>query len=367
MSKTKKLPARSQVKADDTWDLSSLYPNDEPGRRRSRQWEKQIRKYEKFRGTLGESPAALAKCLKFDSDFDRVGRAAGHLRLSERRPRTWPRAATSGCWAATTHAATHAAEASSFIRPEILAIPARSSGILAAKPLAPFRLQLERLMRYKPHTLSRGEEKLLAMQSEMAGAAEQDVPPADRRRSEVRHGAQREGRIGRALATRRSRCSCIRRAATSARRRSISTTSSIKGHENSLAAAYSSSVQKDVYYAKARNYPSAREASLFHDNVPVSRVRQSHRGRARQAARGVRLLRAAAAKMKLQGHSSLRHLRADPQRARHAAHVEAGGRRGRRRRSRRSATTIAACSKKGSTGRWCDRYPNQGKQSGAFS
>ena len=42
-----------------------------------------------------------------------------------------------------------------------------------------------------------------------------------------------------------------------------------QGHENSLAAALSSSVQKDVYYAKARNYPSAREASLFHDNVPV--------------------------------------------------------------------------------------------------
>ena len=43
-----------------------------------------------------------------------------------------------------------------------------------------------------------------------------------------------------------------------------------KAHENSLAAAYSSSVQKDVYYAKARGYPSAREASLFHDNVPVA-------------------------------------------------------------------------------------------------
>jgi oligoendopeptidase F len=43
-----------------------------------------------------------------------------------------------------------------------------------------------------------------------------------------------------------------------------------QAHENALAAAYSSSVQKDVYYAKARNYPSAREGSLFHDNVPVA-------------------------------------------------------------------------------------------------
>ena len=41
-----------------------------------------------------------------------------------------------------------------------------------------------------------------------------------------------------------------------------------KGHENSLAAAYSSSVQKDVYYAKARNYDSSLTAALFPDNVP---------------------------------------------------------------------------------------------------
>ena len=41
------------------------------------------------------------------------------------------------------------------------------------KPLQRFRLQLERLMRYKPHTLGQGEEKLLAMQSEMADAADQ--------------------------------------------------------------------------------------------------------------------------------------------------------------------------------------------------
>ena len=40
-----------------------------------------------------------------------------------------------------------------------------------AKELRPYRLLLERLARYKPHTLSRREERLLAMQSEMAEAA----------------------------------------------------------------------------------------------------------------------------------------------------------------------------------------------------
>ena len=44
---------------------------------------------------------------------------------------------------------------------------------LAAKPLAEFRLVLERLLRFKPHTLGKKEEKLLAMQTEMAEAAGQ--------------------------------------------------------------------------------------------------------------------------------------------------------------------------------------------------
>ncbi len=45
--------------------------------------------------------------------------------------------------------------------------------LLAAKELAPYRLLLEQLLRYKPHTLSKDEEKLLAMQAEMSDASNQ--------------------------------------------------------------------------------------------------------------------------------------------------------------------------------------------------
>ena len=37
-----------------------------------------------------------------------------------------------------------------------------------------------------------------------------------------------------------------------------------------MTATLAGSVHTDVYYAKARNYPSALESSLFADNVPVS-------------------------------------------------------------------------------------------------
>jgi hypothetical protein len=41
-------------------------------------------------------------------------------------------------------------------------------------------------------------------------------------------------------------------------------------HKNTLPPRLNGSVQRDVYYAKARNYPSALEAALFHDKVPAA-------------------------------------------------------------------------------------------------
>ena len=68
MAKTKKLPTRAQVKTEDTWDLASLFKSDEEWEKAFVAWEKLIPKYEKFRGTLGNGPEALAKCFKWGYD-----------------------------------------------------------------------------------------------------------------------------------------------------------------------------------------------------------------------------------------------------------------------------------------------------------
>lgn len=44
-STTKKLPPRSKVKTADTWDLSSLFPNDDAWEKAFAAWEKQIAGY----------------------------------------------------------------------------------------------------------------------------------------------------------------------------------------------------------------------------------------------------------------------------------------------------------------------------------
>ncbi len=56
------------------------------------------------------------------------------------------------------HVATKGAEASSFIRPEIMAIPApKMNQFLEARELKEWRVALDRILRYRPHTLGTSE------------------------------------------------------------------------------------------------------------------------------------------------------------------------------------------------------------------
>ncbi len=131
------LPPRNKVKTADTWDLSSLFPNDDAWETAFGDWEKQIDGYARFQGELGGGAATLAECLEFDEAFDRAGERLGtyaNLKTAEdtsdsRYQRMQGR---------YVNVAGRAAEAASYIRPEILAIPsARMKQFLTADVLAP--------------------------------------------------------------------------------------------------------------------------------------------------------------------------------------------------------------------------------------
>lgn len=365
MAKTKTIPTRRDVKTADTWDLASLYESDDDWERALAKWEKQIPKYEAFRGTLGDGAAALAKCLAFDSDFDRAGERLGtyaHLKTTEdmadsRYQRMLGR---------YEHAATQAAEAASFIRPEILSLSSsKLKEYIEAKALKRFKLQLERLVRYKPHTLGRGEEKLMAMQSEMSQAAERvfrQLTDADFKFGMVRNEKGESVELSHStLAT------LLHSTSRSVRKKAFHQYyEQFTAHENALAASFSSSVQKDAYYARARNYPSAREASLFHDNVPVS-VYDNLIDAVRSKLPAVyRYFEVRRKKMRLRdihhydtyvpilSELDTRHTWNEAVKAVITSLEPLG-------------SEYCGVLEKGLHGRWCDRYPNQGKRSGAFS
>ncbi|HWB00087.1 MAG TPA: oligoendopeptidase F [Pirellulales bacterium] len=260
---------RNQVAAADTWDLSSLFADDAAWEQAFVEWEQRIAGLGQFQGRLGQSAAVLAECLKFELAFDRAGERLGsyaHLKTAEDTANS----VYQRMLGRFRNAASRASQATSYIRPEILAIPeATMTAWIDSAELQPYRLLLERVVRYRPHTLSEREEKLLAMQTEMAGAADQIFRQLNN--ADLRFGSL-NNEDGQTVELTHSSFSAFLQSPDRAVRSQAFQQyyAQFKAHENTLAATLGSSIQRDVYYAKARNYPSAFEAALFPDRVPAS-------------------------------------------------------------------------------------------------
>ena len=365
MSKVKRLPARSRVKTDDTWDLSSLYVTDEDWHKDLKKLKNRIPKFAQFKGRLGEGPAVLVKCLKFDSEFDRLAEQLGvyaFLKTTEDQAN----GDHQNMMGQFQNVASRAAEEASFIRPELLSLSSSKLKKLIQSPLLKhYRLTLERLVRSKPHTLGDREEQLLAMQSEMsqtASRAFRQLLDADMKFGVVENEQGEQIELSNATFSQLlvSPSRKVRKNAFVTHYRQF------EGHENTLAATLNGSIQKDVYYARVRGYDSALHAALFPDNVPQSVYDKLISSVHRNLPALHRYYDLRRRKMKLRDihhYDTYVPILSDlesKQTWKQAVKVimEALQPLG-----EEYCTVLEA----GLNGRWCDRYPNQGKQSGAFS
>ncbi|MHC4178690.1 MAG: oligoendopeptidase F, partial [Planctomycetota bacterium] len=365
MKTVKQLRPRSKVKQSDRWDLGSLFAGDAAWEKAFARWEKRIAGYAKFQGRLARDAATLAACLKFDVDFDRAGERLGTYAFLKTAEDT-----TDGRYQRMQgryiNAVSRAAQAASYIRPEILAISAvKLKKLLAEKRLAPYRLMLERLLRYKPHTLGKKEERLLAMQIEMAQAAGQifrQLNDADMKFPAVKDEKGRWIELSHATFSTllHSPQRSVRKTAFKKYYRQYA------AHRHALSASLGGSIQRDVYYAKARNHPCALEAALFPDRVPVAVYENLIASVDRHLPALHHYYDVRRRKMRLK---QIRH---------YDTYVPILAQLQTRHAWNQAVKLVLGaleplgsdyCGKleRGLKGRWCDRYENRGKQSGAFS
>lgn len=269
MTKTKRVPLRSEVKLEDTWDLSPLFESDADWERAYTKLEKQIVEYGRFKGKLGRSARMICDCYAFDVAFGKAAERVGsyaQLKASE----DVANSAYQGMIARYTRLATRANEAGSYIAPEIQAIPEKRMAAMLKSPiLTEFRLALERLLRYKPHILSASEERILAMQGEVAVTPRKTFGQLTD--GDLRFGFVRDEQGRKLELTQSSFRSLLESPKRAVRRNAFAKFYEVhEAHANSLASLLSGSVLQDVYHARVRNHPSALEAALFPDNVPAS-------------------------------------------------------------------------------------------------
>ncbi|MFI5380846.1 MAG: oligoendopeptidase F [Tepidisphaerales bacterium] len=357
---------RSEVKVADTWDLSPLYKSDQDWDEAFKQWEARISGYDQFRGKLAQDAATLAQCLKFDADLDRAGERLGNyaqLKATEDQSNSDYQRMRGRF----QHASTKAAEAGSWIRPELMAIPAeRMDQFLAAPELADWRLALQRILRFRPHTLSKNEEQLLAMEgdvSETAGLVFGQLNNADLKWGMIPNEKGEPSQLS--IATFSSFLDCPKRSVREEAFRKFYEQYDL--HKNTLAATLNGSVQRDVFNARARHFSSAIEASLFPDNIPVSvydnLIQAVHRHL--PALHRYYDLRKRAMKLSdIHHYDTYVPILAEIEK-RHTWDQAVGEVIG---ALRPMGDEYCRVLEKGlTTDRWADRYPNVGKQAGAFS
>jgi len=265
----KALPKRAEIPEALRWRLEDLYPSDEIWEEDFQRIKEALPRLQAFAGTLAESPAKLAECLKLRDEtgarlervyvyaftrMDEDSTNATYQALHDRSQRLYVELRT----------------AISFIEPELLQMPEeRLREYLASPELALYRHHLEDIVRQKPHTLSPSEEAILAAAGEVAQAPANVYDmfhDADLKFPAIQDekGEWIEVTHGRYIRLMESSDRRVRKDAFEAMHNTYNK------WRHTVAATLAASVRKDVFYARMRRFGSALEMALHADNIPVS-------------------------------------------------------------------------------------------------
>ena len=263
------IKTRSELDAALTWDLAPMYASDEA-------WEKEfsgldalLENFLKCKGHLADSPAVLKQAFEADDalslSIERLY-VYSHLKADED---------TANAVNQSRHdrIAARSAEISgecAWFQPELLAMDeARFAAYLEDETLAFYRRTLVEIGEERKHTLSAAEERILSLSSDVLGTPHKAfslLNDADLRFPEIEDekGEKIEVTHGNFIKLLESPDRRVRKDAFGA------VYDTYAGMKNTLAALLDGEVKTHALEAQLRSFPSAIEASLFGDKVPVS-------------------------------------------------------------------------------------------------
>ncbi len=269
MEQTKKIRSRCEIPVEDTWAIEDLYVNDEA-------WEKELASLEEdkkllssFAGRLAESGETLCQYLENMERVNAKGELLGNycFRKADVDTRDATYQAMAGKFMSVVVAL---GAAISFETPEIVAIPDdKLESFYAACPgLERFRRYLNDVRRLKDHILSPAEEKILAAANELAQSpdniygmfADADIKFPDALDSEGKSHPVSQGSF---VACEESADRVLRKNAYE------SLYHSFGAFKNTAAGILNAQNKQLKFFAEARKYASAFEASLAKTNVPT--------------------------------------------------------------------------------------------------
>ena len=270
MAEIKKIPVREEIPLKDRWATEDMYPTDEA-------WEQELATLREeqqllagFAGRLAESGSVLFDYL---SNMERV-EAKVHLLANycmRKADEDTRNAAAQAMQGRFMSAMVELSAACSFDTPEIMALSEETLDQFYAEcpELERYRRYLTDLRRRKAHTLSAAEEKLLAAAGEMSQTPDTVYTALADADLTFRDAVDDEGNAhpltqGTFVQLEESPDRTLRKSAYE------NLYDGFAAFKNTAAAVLNGQNKQLKFYADARKYDSALEASLDGTNVPVS-------------------------------------------------------------------------------------------------
>jgi len=261
-----RLPKRSEIPAEHRWRLEDLFPNQDAWDREYRDVKAKLEDIRRFEGKL-DNAETIRQCFALEDDISLLTERL-YVYANMRHHEDTADPVYQALSDKAKKLSVEVNEALSFITPEILSLSEEQLRQLANDPtLSAYRRTLEEMLRQKPHVLSKEQEALLAQAGAMAQAPNTIfgmINNADMKFPTIKNeqGEEVELTHGRYIQFLESKNRDVRKSAFDAMY------ASYRKQKNTLAATLNANVSKNIFYARARKYPSVLEMSLFGDNIP---------------------------------------------------------------------------------------------------
>ena len=267
------IPQRGDIDDKYKWDLSDIYPDWNAWDADLTRLEKLMGDYTSLQGTLAGGPENLARAYQLGDELDKLAykvfRYPQLARALDNRDNE-----LAGRLQQVQILYSRFGVATAWVTPELLAIPWESlhNWLENYDDLAPYRFNIENLLRQQEHVLDENQERLLSYFSPANSTPQEaynELTTSDIKYGRTEFGdgdsvTVTPGVYYNILATNRSQ---------SDRARAFETFYGVfEDNANTYAALYNGVLQRDWAQAQARNYDNCLEAAVDNDNIPVEVV-----------------------------------------------------------------------------------------------
>lgn len=264
-----KLPKRADVSEKYKWQLNEIYSNKEAFYKDVNHVKKDLLpKYGNFKQQLNTAASIKAYIEHDETTYRLVNKISVYAGLLSNLDQS------SSAYAEMNSAAESLSSAygtaTSFAIPEMLTLSTSQIEAIKKDPsMAEFGPYFDSLLKQKAHTLNGSEEELLSLASEMAGTPSNiydKVMYGDYIKPEIKDSK------GKTIVLTTSTYSQISESKDRKLRKKAyeARSESYKKLNNTLSETYLGEMKKNIFFAKARKYNSALEASLDAEDVPKS-------------------------------------------------------------------------------------------------